>query len=153
MRKLISSCLAITVFGMVMAFVFLNDLEPLMKPVQAQTQPTATPCGNPTKVSNRVDPCHPPKTISPEEITARLVQWEIKKKKLFSANFPLENETSIDVEGDGKNDKVLYQIKPWEKDFEGLLKITSANGKILWEHEFFYEFKRLGKFFGRSFRL
>ena len=38
-----------------------------------------------------------------------------------------------DVDGDGKADKLFYQIKPWKNDYEGSLVITSAKGKTLWE--------------------
>lgn len=43
-------------------------------------------------------------------------------------------EFSKDLNGDGKPDKLVYEIKPWEKDYEGALVITSAQGRILWEH-------------------
>ena len=41
-----------------------------------------------------------------------------------------------DVDGDRKPDKFIYQIKRWEKDYEGGLKIVSAQGRVLWEHEY-----------------
>jgi hypothetical protein len=39
-----------------------------------------------------------------------------------------------DIDGDGKPDKFFYQIKRWQDDYEGALIITSAKGKVLWEH-------------------
>jgi len=41
-----------------------------------------------------------------------------------------------DVDGDGKPDKFTYQIKRWENDYEGALRIVSAKGSVLWEHEY-----------------
>jgi hypothetical protein len=38
-----------------------------------------------------------------------------------------------DFDGDGKPDKLIYEVKPWRTDYEGALIITSANGKTLWE--------------------
>ena len=40
-----------------------------------------------------------------------------------------------DFDGDGKPDKLIYEIKPWEKDYEGSLVITSAQGQTLWKHQ------------------
>ena len=63
---------------------------------------------------------------------------------LIAGGFPLSQETtaakghrtvfSKDVDGDRKPDKLVYEIKPWEKDYEGALIITSADGRTLWEH-------------------
>ena len=47
--------------------------------------------------------------------------------------WPLRTEVTKDVDGDGQPDKLVYEIKPWEKDYEGYLKITSARGETLWE--------------------
>ena len=41
-----------------------------------------------------------------------------------------------DVDGDRKPDKFLYQIKWWEKDYEGGFRIVSAQGRVLWRHEY-----------------
>jgi hypothetical protein len=49
--------------------------------------------------------------------------------------WPLRTEAMKDVDGDGRADKLVYEIKPWEKDYEGYLKITSARGEILWEDQ------------------
>lgn len=38
-----------------------------------------------------------------------------------------------DFDGDGKPDKLVYEVKPWRTDYEGALIITSAGGKTLWE--------------------
>jgi hypothetical protein len=48
---------------------------------------------------------------------------------------PLRAVFSKDFNGDGKPDKLVYEIKPWEKDYEGSLVITSAQGQTLWEHQ------------------
>lgn len=47
--------------------------------------------------------------------------------------WPLRSEVSKDVDGDGRADKLVYEVKPWEKDYEGALIITSARGETLWE--------------------
>ena len=62
---------------------------------------------------------------------------------LILTNFPVSQRTPPakplravylkDVDGDGKADKLVYQIKPWKNDYEGSLVITSAKGKTLWE--------------------
>ncbi len=38
-----------------------------------------------------------------------------------------------DFDGDGRPDRLVYEIKPWNTDYEGALIITSAQGKTLWE--------------------
>lgn len=73
-------------------------------------------------------------------------EWEITKASLFDTKYPLTSEASIDVDGDGKKDKVIYSIKPWEDDFEGFLKIISARGNTLWEHSFYMSKNDMGKF-------
>jgi hypothetical protein len=47
--------------------------------------------------------------------------------------WPLRTEVTKDVDGDGHPDKLVYEIRPWEKDYESYLKITSARGETLWE--------------------
>ena len=55
-----------------------------------------------------------------------------------SANdaLPLRSVYLKDVDGDGKADKFVYEVKKWETEYEGSLKIVSAQGDILWEHRF-----------------
>lgn len=48
---------------------------------------------------------------------------------------PLRAVYLKDVDGDGKADKLVYQIKRWKNDFEGSLVITSAKGRTLWEDQ------------------
>jgi len=38
-----------------------------------------------------------------------------------------------DVDGDGKADRLVYEIRKWKNDYEGSLTITSATRKTLWE--------------------
>ena len=52
----------------------------------------------------------------------------------------------MDVDGDGKKDRVFYRIQRWKDDFEGLLTITNEKQKVLWEHEFFMGANDLAKF-------
>jgi hypothetical protein len=119
--------------------------------------PSITPCPNgsgPVLVGNapaNYDPCNPPKPtpLSAEELARRekqKLEWEENEKKLLAANYPLKNETTFDVDEDGKKDKILYRVQPWEKDFEGLLQITNAKGNVIWEHEFFMAKRDLVKF-------
>lgn len=39
-----------------------------------------------------------------------------------------------DVDGDGKADKLVYEVTKGKDDYEGSLVITSATRQILWEH-------------------
>lgn len=58
---------------------------------------------------------------------------------LCFAQTPFTNLSSVyfqDVDGDGKPDKFTYQVKNWENDYEGAIKIVSASGRVLWEHEY-----------------
>ena len=48
---------------------------------------------------------------------------------------PLRSTYERDADGDGKPDKLVYEIKRVEDHYEGSLFITSAAGKILWGHE------------------
>jgi hypothetical protein len=110
------------------------------KMAKAQTNISPTPClSNAKQPSNVVDPCHPAKPPSAEEIAKREKQkkdLEIKWKKIFTANYPLSSKSFADFDGDGKKDEILYQIKPFEDFYEGLLEITSAQGKVLWKDNF-----------------
>ena len=45
---------------------------------------------------------------------------------------PLRSVYLKDVDGDGKDDKLVYEIKRWKNDYEGSLVITSAKGQTLW---------------------
>ena len=47
----------------------------------------------------------------------------------------LRTTQETDVDGDGKPDKLVYELKKVEEHYEGSLLITSATGKTLWEHE------------------
>ncbi|MCM3870307.1 MAG: hypothetical protein ND895_06365 [Pyrinomonadaceae bacterium] len=40
-----------------------------------------------------------------------------------------------DVDGDGKADELVYEIRRWKNDYEASLVITSATRTILWEHQ------------------
>lgn len=48
---------------------------------------------------------------------------------------PLHSLYLKDVDGDGRADKLVYEIRRWKDDYEGSLVITSARGKVLWEHQ------------------
>lgn len=138
MKKLILLSSVVSILLVVTALLnFLNSKQ-VSNGISAQKiPPTVTPCRPP--FDNKINPCVE-RTPTKEEIeqrNKRAQEWEETKKKLLTANFPIRNQTSIDVNGDGKPDKILYQIKPWQDDFEGLLQITSANNETLWEHEFF----------------
>ncbi len=52
-----------------------------------------------------------------------------------ATTWPLSVEATKDVDGDGRPDKLVYEVKPWEKDYEGYIKITSARGETLWEDQ------------------
>jgi hypothetical protein len=41
----------------------------------------------------------------------------------------------LDVDGDGKPDKLVYQIKRWKNDYEASFYIDSAKGKDLWSDQ------------------
>lgn len=106
---------------------------------KAQTNTTATPCPSPVKPSNIIDPCHPLKPPSPQELAKReqqIKENEMRRKRILSADYPLSSNYYADFDGDSKKDVILYQIKPFKDFYEGLLKITSATGKILWEDNF-----------------
>lgn len=49
---------------------------------------------------------------------------------------PLRSVYRKDVDGDRKPDTFIYEVKRWETEYEGLLKIVSAKGRVLWEHHF-----------------
>jgi hypothetical protein len=49
---------------------------------------------------------------------------------------PIISEARIDVDGDGKPDHLSYEIRYWKTEYEGLVRITSAGDKILWEHQY-----------------
>ena len=49
---------------------------------------------------------------------------------------PLASRARTDVDGDGRAEELVYRIQQWEEDFEGSFTITSADGKVLWEHLF-----------------
>jgi hypothetical protein len=49
---------------------------------------------------------------------------------------PVSSEFQTDVDEDGKPDRLFYEIKGWETEYEGLFRITSAEGKVLWEHQY-----------------
>lgn len=86
--------------------------------------------------------------ISPIDtaIAERQRQWPIEREKLVKASYPLIKESSADVDGDGKIDNLYYRIRVWEGDFEGQLKITGTNRRVLWDHEFFMSKNDLAKF-------
>jgi len=48
---------------------------------------------------------------------------------------PISSDALIDVDGDGKPDRLFYEIRAWKTEYEGLIRITSAGDKILWEHQ------------------
>lgn len=138
--------LIVVILVAVIALMNIFVSKSAVKDVSAQTVTTVTPCRSPLDASG--NPCVP-KTPTKEELEIRgqrAKEWEERKKKLLGADFPLKSETMLDVDGDGKPDKILYQIKPWQQDFEGLLKITSADEQVLWEHEFFMSSRDLAKF-------
>lgn len=163
MKSIISALLIFAGLGVVLFSMFFSNKNPLAINIADQSKatfaphPTITPCPNgagPIFVGNapaNYDPCNPPKPkpLSAEELAKREKQraeWEEEKKKILTANYPLKNETQIDIDGDGKKDKILYRVQPWESDFEGLVEITNAKGKIIWEHEFFMSSDDLYKF-------
>ena len=149
MKTIISLGLVILGSGIFTFYIVFAVQEPITKIVKVQTKTTPTPCPSPTEISNRITPCNPRNSPSPEEIESRskrAKEWEETKKRVLKTDFPLKSETLIDVDGDGKKDKIVYQIKPWKEDFEGLLKISSAQGKVIWEHEFFMGSNDLAKF-------
>lgn len=127
MKKFISPIIALFCLAFLLACVFSVTTKTSAETAKAQSQTSPTP----------------PLRAVPEE---RAGDWEARKKKLLTAEFPLQAETTLDADGDGKPDKILYRIKPWKEDFEGLLKITSAQNKVLWEHEFFMSSRDLAKF-------
>ena len=45
---------------------------------------------------------------------------------------PLRAVYLKDVDGDGKADKLTYEIKRWKDNYEGTLLVTSAKGRDLW---------------------
>jgi len=47
---------------------------------------------------------------------------------------PLRTVYQKDVDGDGRADKLVYEIRKWKDDYEGSLVITSATRRTLWEH-------------------
>lgn len=47
---------------------------------------------------------------------------------------PLRTVHEKDVDGDGKVDRLVHEIKEFEDHFEGSLVITSAERRTLWEH-------------------
>ena len=47
----------------------------------------------------------------------------------------LRSTDERDVDGDGKPDKLVYELKKVEDHYESSLLITSATGKTLWQHE------------------
>lgn len=51
------------------------------------------------------------------------------------ASEPLRTVYERDVDGDGKIDKLVYEITKMEDHYKGSLVITSATGQPLWEHE------------------
>lgn len=138
MKNLFILVLMITGFGISIVFTFPTDS--LTKRIQAQTKPSPTPCQSP-KISgaNVFDPCHPPKPPSPQEIAERekrIKEGEIKQKRILTANYPLSSKSSADFDGDGRKDEILYRVEQVEDFYKGLLKITSAKGKVLWEDNF-----------------
>lgn len=52
------------------------------------------------------------------------------------ASKPLRSTYRKDVDGDGRPDKFIYEVKRRETDYEGSLRIISAKGNVLWEHQF-----------------
>ena len=47
---------------------------------------------------------------------------------------PLRTVYQKDIDGDGRADKLVYEIRKWKNDYEGSLVITSATRRTLWEH-------------------
>lgn len=114
--------------------------------VRDDTKPSPTPCATIPPPTNIYDPCNPPPTVDPALMADTHKRYETLKAKLFDAKFPLTNQTLVDVDGDGRNDKIFYRVQPWRDDFEGRLTITSANKRELWNHEFFMSSRDLTKF-------
>jgi hypothetical protein len=56
-----------------------------------------------------------------------------QKKNAFK---PISSDVLIDVDGDGKPDRLFYEIRAWKTEYEGLIRITSTGDKILWEHQY-----------------
>lgn len=48
---------------------------------------------------------------------------------------PLSAVFLKDVDGDERQDKFVYTVKPWRTEYEGSLLITSAKGDVLWKHQ------------------
>jgi hypothetical protein len=146
-NKLILPGAVISVLAVIIVLLLnVPGAKSLSNETTTKVQTRASPCRTP--IGNTAFPCQE-KSPSKEEIEQqqkRASEWQERKKKLLTADYPLKSEASVDVDGDQKPDRILYQIKPSEDDFEGLLKITSANGEILWEHEFFMSSRDLVKF-------
>ena len=49
---------------------------------------------------------------------------------------PVNSEALLDVDGDGEPDRLFYEIRAWKTEYEGLVRITSAKNKPLWEHQY-----------------
>lgn len=146
--KLICFLLGLLAF----AGLFLDSRTALNTSVATETDSpyspvvSPTPCPSPRPPTNKVDACNPAPPIDRAQMAERRKKWDIEKKKLLEASYPLTNEAWIDVNGDGSRDHVYYRVQRWKDDFEGLLRISSANGAELWSHEFFMRANDLAKF-------
>jgi hypothetical protein len=49
---------------------------------------------------------------------------------------PVSSGFQTDVDGDAKPDRLFYEIRAWETEYEGLFRIISSEGKVLWEHQY-----------------
>src|SRR5262245_45339593 len=48
---------------------------------------------------------------------------------------PLRTVYEKDVDGDGKVDRLVYELRTFQDHYEGSLIITSAERRTLWEHK------------------
>ena len=118
---LLLGCLSFSKFG---ADAVLSGSPEFRSPTPSPSLGVPTNKGTPSNSKG-----HPPTAEQLAEIRQKL-------EPLFAAKYPLTAEALVDVDGDGKKDKVFYRAQPWENDFEGQLKITSAEGRTLWEDNF-----------------
>src|SRR5262249_9050079 len=123
--------------------IFLKNDSEAKSPEIPSASPTPYPSpAIPTNMVTASNRKPPPPTA--EQIKQQ--RWSGERSRLFDATYPLIDKTIVDVDDEHRHDEHLYRIQPWQDDFEGLLKITSANGRVLWEHEFYMGANDLAEF-------
>lgn len=145
--RVITLILFLTVCS-ILVYSFGYKEEPNLQPFSVDfASPTPGPASNSTDAPNISSNSMPMPMPTPDpRLTERQRQWPIEREKLVKATYPLIKESSMDIDGDGKPDKLYYRIRPWEDDFEGQVKITSNDQRVIWDHEFYMGKNDLAKF-------